>query len=134
LLTVIAAPVALAVETLLRIFVLPGEIDDARWFFGPALTVVAWALAAVTLAFGVAGIALQQRLAARSVRKLPAGRRTPDLERRARLGAFLLAASIPQIPSIAATIAYTFGASIEPVIVCIGITTVAIVVQAVRAR
>jgi hypothetical protein len=134
LMTVVAAPIALVLETILRKLLFPPEFDELRLLFEPTLTPVVWGLVVLTALFGAAGIALQARLAARAVRKVPEHARTPARIRKAELGAFMLAASIPQIPAILATLGFMWGSSLTPVIVAIGVATVAIVVQAVRAR
>jgi hypothetical protein len=134
LMTVVAAPIALVLETILRKLLFPPEFDELRLLFEPTLTPVVWGLVVLTALFGVLGVALQARLAARAVRKVPEHTRTPARIHKAELGAFMLAASIPQIPAIVATLGFMWGSSLTPVIAAIGVATVAIVIQAVRAR
>jgi hypothetical protein len=130
-LTAVAAPAALGFETLLRWLIFPDDFELVRELLRPTLTIVAWALCAVCAVAAVAGVTVQQRLASRAVAKLgPAA--DADRVARARLGGFLLAASIPQVPAVLATFAFMFGASIVPVLVAITIVTVAVVVQATR--
>jgi hypothetical protein len=134
LLTVVAAPFALALETLLRTLLFPSDFELVRELLSPAMTVAAWALVGVTALASVAGVALQERLADRAVARIPEAARTAELARRARLGAFMLAASVPQVPAILATFAFTFGASLVPVAVTIAVVTAGVVAVAVRAR
>lgn len=131
-LTAVAAPAALGFETLLRWLLFPDDFELVRELLRPTLTVVAWALCGVTVLSAFAGIVAQKRLAARAVAKLgPAA--PPDRVARARLGGFLLAASIPQVPAVLATFAFMFGASLGPVLVAIAIVTAAVLLQAARS-
>lgn len=132
--TAVAAPVALAFETLLRHLLFPESFELVREALRPVLTPVAWLLCVVCAGAGAFGIVFQQRMAARAVEKLPPEARTPELEDRARLGAFMLAASIPQVPAILATFSFMFGAALPPVLVAIAIVTIAVVAQALRTR
>lgn len=132
--TAAAAPVALGFETLLRHLLFPADFELVREALRPALTPVAWLLCLLCAAAGAFGILFQQRMAARSMEKLPADRRAPELEDRARLGAFMLAASIPQVPAILATFTFMFGAALTPVLVAVVIVTATVAVQAVRTR
>jgi len=132
--TAIAAPVALAFETLLRKLLFPPYFEELREALRPTLTPVAWTLCAVAVAAGAFGIAFQRRLARRAVARLPEDRRSPEEVDRARIGAFMLAASVPQIPAIASTFSFMFGASLVPVIVGIVLVTVAVGIQAWRTR
>ncbi len=134
LMTVVAAPVALVLETILRKLIFPPEFEELRALFEPTLTPVVWGLTALTALLGAFGVVMQSRLAARAVSKLPSEARTPARVHKAELGAFMLAASIPQIPAILATLGFMWGASLTPVLVAIGVVTLAIVVQALRAR
>ncbi len=130
--TAVAAPAALGFETLLRHLLLPAAFELVREALRPVLTPVAWALCGVCALAGVAGLVLQKRIASRSVERLPPERRTPDQVERARVGAFMLAASIPQIPAILATFSFMFGASLVPVLVAIALVTAAVLTQARR--
>ena len=132
--TAVAAPVALGFETLLRHLLFPESFELVREALRPVLTPVAWVLCLVCAGAGAFGLVFQRRMAARAVDKLPPAGRTPELEDRARLGAFMLAASIPQVPAILATFSFMFGAALTPVVVAIGIVTVFVVAQALRTR
>lgn len=134
MLTVVAAPFALAFETVLRKLVFPPEFDEVRALLGPTLTLAAWALPLVCLVAGLAGVVFQGRLVDRALRKLPADRRDdPSSQEKARVGAFLLAASVPQVPAIVATVLFMFGASLTPVLVTVAVSTLGVVAQVGRA-
>jgi hypothetical protein len=131
--TLVAAPMALGLETVLRRLLFPPEFDELRAALAGTLTPIVWGLVGLTALAGLFGITMQARLAARAVAKLRADARTEARIHKAELGAFMLAASIPQIPAILATLGFMWGASLTPVIVAIAVATVAIVVQAIRA-
>lgn len=130
-LTIAAAPIALAFETLLRHLLFPPEFDEFRAFLEPVLTPIAWALGLVAGAASLVGLALQRRFAAKRLARLPA-----EADFAARYGqvlaVFLLTASVPQIPAIFSTFAFMFGASIWPVLAGIAICSVGVVMQALR--
>lgn len=132
--TAVAAPVALAFETLLRRLLFPPEFERVREALRPVLTPVAWLLCLICAVAGVAATALQRRLVARGIDRLPSDRRSPEQIDRARIGAFMLAASVPQVPAVLATFGFMFGAALTPVVVAIAIATVAVLVQAVHTR
>lgn len=130
-LTILAAPVALAVETGLRLLIFPEEFELVREFLAPILTPVAWALGAVAAIAGFAGLFLQRRMTDRRLAKLPAGAEA-GARYQAVFAVFLLTTSVPQIPALLATFAYMFGASIVPVLVGVGVCSVGVVSQALR--
>ena len=137
--TTVAAPLALGFETLFRKLLFPLFMGDdfelARAFLGPLLTPVAWAFCGVALLANVAGLALHTRLVRRAMARLPAEKRELPAEReRAELGAFLVAASVPQLPCIASTLMFMLGAQLLPVLVAVGIGSLGVVVQALRTR
>lgn len=130
-LTLLAAPVALAVETGLRLLIFPAEFELVREFLNPTLTPVAWALGGLSAAAGVAGLAVQRKVSERKLAKLPS---KCDTEARyhAVFGVFLLTTAVPQIPALLSTFAYMFGASLLPVLVGVGVSSVGVVSQALR--
>ena len=138
-LTVVATPLALGMETLVRTQVFPllmgGDFEEVRAVLGPLLTPVAWGLCGVAILANIAGFALYARLVARSIARLPPERRALGPEReRAALGAFLLAASVPQVPCILSTLTFTFGAPLAPVLVGVTLGSLGVFAQALRTR
>lgn len=130
--TVVAAPMAFAFETVLRMLIAPEEFEGVRAFLRGPLTPVAWALAGVALLATVGGLFVYDRVAARAIAKLPADRRTDEHRVRAATGAFLLTSAVPQIPAVLCTVMFTFGAPFLPVAVGIGIASLGVVAQAIR--
>ena len=131
-LTIVAAPGALALETGLRLLLFPEEFPLIREFLRPTLTPVAWGLAVAAGLGAAAGYALQTRLVAARIAKLPSDANTPERRLRAAIGIFLLTTALPQLPSIFATLCFTLGASLAPVGAAIALTTVGVVLQARR--
>lgn len=135
LLTIVATPVAFTVETLLRRFVLPPDFEEVRPFLEPFLTPLGWALVCAGAVAVVGGLFVQRRMAAKALAKIPPEKRDdPDEQRKAQVGAFLLAASVPQLPSIFASICYTLGASIWPVAAAMVVSTIGVLLQAIRMK
>ena len=129
--TIVAAPAALGFETALRLLFFPAEFDLIREFLREYLTPVAWVLVLVTALGAAIGLGLQRALAQKRVSRFP-----PDAPLSARYaavtGVFLLTTAAPQLPSILATFCFMFGSSILPVLVCISVTTMGVVLQALR--
>jgi hypothetical protein len=133
-LTVVAAPLALAFETALRHLLLPADFELIRAWLRPTLTPIAWALVAACVILGALGLRLQARMVRKAARRRTEPGAPPDLVARARIGGFMLGASIPQIPAIVATFTFMFGASLWPVLVCIVVVTVFVGFAAAHAR
>lgn len=133
--TAIAAPAALGLETLLRALIFPPELEELRTVLEPVLTPIAWTLVAIAAVAGVAGAVLQRHLTARAVARaaVVGSPATIEVRERASVGAFLLAASVPQIPAVLVTLAFTFGAALAPVVAAVAVSTLAVCVQALRA-
>ncbi len=134
LLTVVAAPVALGFETLLRKLLFPPEFEEIRALLHPILTPLVWGLVALTAVVGALGLVLQRRLVARAIGRIPPTHRDSARLHRAKLGAFMLAASVPQVPAILATFGFMWGSSLTPTVLAIAVATLAIGLQAFLAR
>lgn len=134
LMTLVAAPAALALETLLRKVLFPPEFEEIRELLHPILTPLVWVAVVLTAVLGVAGLVFQRRLVVRAVGRIPLADRTPERVRSAEVGAFLLAASVPQVPAILATFGFMWGSSLTPTVTAIAVATVAIALQALSAR
>lgn len=131
--TVLAAPIALALESVLRWLLFPPEFEVVRGWLEPYLTPLAWLLVVVSALAGIAGGLLQRGIATRRVAKLGAAATRAQVEA-ARNQVFLITASIPQLPTIASTFAFMFGASIVPTLVGVAICTVSVLVQGIALR
>ncbi len=130
-LTILAAPVALGFETVLRKLLFPPEFQMVRELFEPALTPVAWVLGVVAAGAALLGVVMQRKMAQKRIAKSP-DREDHDARYRHVFGVFLLTSSVPQIPAIFSTFAFMFGASLTPVLVGIGISSIGVVTQALR--
>lgn len=131
--TVIAAPVALAFETLLRTLLFPPDFELVRLFLEPVMTPIAWLLVAIATTAGIAGVLLQPRLVARKLARF-GGHATSAQRETALNQVFMLTASIPQIPTIASTFAFMFGASLVPTLVGVAICTISVLAQGLALR
>ncbi len=129
---IVAAPAALALETGLRHLLFPVEFErDLRPLLNPYLTPVAWILGLLAGAAALGGLALQRRASSRRLGLLPP-EATPQQRYTQVFAVFLLSSSLPQLPSIVATMTYMFGADLAPVLVGIGLCTVGVLAQAAR--
>jgi hypothetical protein len=132
-LTVVAAPIALAFESLLRWLMLPPEFEEIRFWLQPIMTPIAWGLVALSALTGVVGLLLQRAIVRRRIAKL-GEHDTPIQREHVRNQVFLVTASIPQLPTIASTFAFMFGASLVPTLVGVTICTVSVLVQGLALR
>lgn len=127
--TVVAAPAALALETLLRWLLFGPEMEELRGLLAPNLTPAAWLLAGLAAIAAAAGLGGQRFLARRRLAELPEDP-TESQRMRALLGVFLLTTTVPQVPAILATLAAMFGAALLPVLVGIAVSTLGVLGQA----
>ncbi|AKF03765.1 hypothetical protein [Sandaracinus amylolyticus] len=128
--TVLAAPIALAFESVLRWLLFPPDFEAVRAFLEPFLTPLAWLLVVISALAGIAGTFAQRTIAARRIAKLGAGATAVQIET-VRNQVFLITASIPQLPTIASTFAFMFGASLVPTLVGVAIGTLSVLAQGV---
>jgi hypothetical protein len=127
-LTVLAAPVALVFESVLRRLLMPPDFETVRSFLSPWMTMIAWILVGISAVAGVTGVVVQRAIVARRLAKLGAAV-TPEATERVRNQVFLVTASIPQLPTILSTFAFMFGASWVPTWVGVAICTVSVLAQ-----
>lgn len=130
----VSTPLALAVETGLRIFLFPPELEEVRAWLRPTLTPWVWAMPVLAAAATLLGLRLQRWHAAREFRALPAHEQTEEAWRAAHFDALMLSTSAPQIPALLATFAFMLGAELLPVVVAIAVATAGVLVQGVALR
>lgn len=126
--TVLAAPLALALESVLRWLVFPPDFEVIRAFLEPVMTPIAWVLVGLSVLAGIAGALAQRALVARKIARLGPHAAPAQIET-ARNQVFLITASLPQLPTIASTLAFMFGASLAPTLVGVGVCTVSVLAQ-----
>lgn len=129
----LAAPIALLFETLLRTLLFPVLAPDfelARTLLEPVMTPIAWLLVLVSIAAGIAGVALQSSLLARRIARLGASAEPMRIEA-ARNQVFFLTTTIPQLPTIASTFAFMFGASVVPTWIGVSTCTISVLAQGI---
>ncbi len=126
-LTFIAAPTALAMETMLRLTLFPPEFEILREELQPGLTPVAWVLAIGSSVAVIVGIEAQRRIVKKALEKDSSTARTT-----AEFGAFLFATAIPQAPAVLATVTFTLGAAFLPVATTMLISTTGVFIQLLK--
>ncbi len=144
LLVAVSAPLALALETVLRNFVIVPmigpELEEIREFYWPALTDelreaalthAAWILVGVCALAGVLGVVLLRGAARRGIERARAEPNADpaELARIEVRDRILLLTSIPQVPAILATLCFAFGSRLLPVLVCMVVSTGFVVAQ-----
>lgn len=122
----VATPAALAIETTARVLFLPPDLNILRQELEPALTPVAWGLLVVAAASVPLGFAAKRSVTKRLVAKVNAYGGGEEKLAEARFEAIFVAASIPQIPALLATVALTAGASALPVLLAVGLSVFAV--------
>jgi hypothetical protein len=124
-LVAVSAPLALGFETLIRVYLfmpmLGADLAEVRAFFWPELTPavriaaatrIAWGLVGASLLAGLLGLGLLRRAAQRATLAT-----SPAETARAKVrDRMLLLSSVPQIPAILATLCFSFGAELSPVL------------------
>lgn len=127
----ISTPLALALETLLRMLIFPPEFEEVRMWLRPTITPWVWFAPILAAVMTVVGIAVQRALARRAIAKLDADARTPEALAAAHFDGLMLSTSAPQIPALIGTIAFMVGAELTPVLVGIAVATVGVLVVGV---
>ena len=122
-----AVPVAYALETGLRVLLLPPDVEALRQELRPILTGFAWWLFGLAFPMALLGLWVKRRLFRRALVRLPEP--TPALRERAEMEAFLLASSVPQIPALFCTVTSLAGASPEPVLATMAVATAGVLTQ-----
>lgn len=122
----VSSPLSIVVETTLRKNLLGRDFQDIREYLRPTLTPVAWAAVGVTtLSIGL-GFVVYRKILRHGLAKLGERAADPNAVARKELEAMFLSTSVPQVPTLLATILFQWGASFTPVAVCIGLSTVGV--------
>ena len=124
----VSTPLALAVETGLRVLLFPPEFEDVRMWLRPAITPWMWTASALAIGFTLLGLKLQKWFVARRMARLAEADRTRDAEAKAHFDALMLSSSCPQIPALLATFGFMLGAELLPVVIAIAIATAGVLI------
>jgi hypothetical protein len=119
----VSTPLALAVETGLRVLLFPPEFEEVRMWLRPVITPWMWTASALAIGFTLLGLRLQKWFVARRMARLAEDKRTREAEAKAHFDALMLSSSCPQIPALLATFGFMVGADLLPVVVAIAIAT-----------
>ncbi|MEZ4314939.1 MAG: hypothetical protein R3F14_43550 [Polyangiaceae bacterium] len=131
---VIATPAVLGLETLARALFLPAWADEIRQELRPTLTPIAWVLLALTVLTVPLSVAAQRGMERRLLAKVDAYGGGEGKRAEARFEAVFVAASIPQIPAILATLLLSFGAEALPALLAVLLSVGAVVLLSIRSR
>jgi hypothetical protein len=125
----VAAPMALALESLLRAALLPPDFELLREAWGPRVTPWVWRLVPVAAVSDAAAFALQLHLQKRATTLATARQR-----RWKRFEGLMISASVAQIPGFLAAVAFLVGADLGAVLACVGISTAGVMVLGVTLQ
>jgi len=128
LLAIVAAstPLALAVETGMRLLLFPPEFEELRTFLRPTITPWVWLMTPVAVVTTGAGFVIHRRLVAAELGKLPEAERTPEASAAANFDALMLSTSAPQVPALLSVFAFMLGSELLPVCAAIGVATIGV--------
>jgi hypothetical protein len=123
----LATPAALGIETLARVLFLPPELEALRQEMRPALTPVAWGLLVLTAVTIPLGLATRRAVERRLLAKVESYGGGEKKRSEARFEALFVAASVPQIPAVFATLTLTAGAAALPVLIAVALSVAGVV-------
>ena len=127
----LSTPAAMVVETVMRRLLMPPEVEMLRDWLRPVVTPwVVWALPATAVSV-VVGAWLYRWLYRRELARLSARLPAPRAQEKAEFEALMLSTSAPQLPALAATIAFMCGADLLPVLAAIAAGTLGVLVMGV---
>ncbi len=129
-LTVTAIPIAL-IGMAGAASQLPPEFADAQAVFGPSLTSFSWILAGITGLLCVIAIVSQAKITNTILDKRNA-HGDEKKEKAAKVGAFLIAASVTQVTPLLAVSLYLLGAGLAPVATGVVASSLAVCVLGAR--
>src|SRR5689334_8171670 len=123
----LATPAALGIETLARVLFLPAELEALRQEMRPTLTPVAWGLLALTAITIPLGLATRRAVERRLLAKVASYGGGEKKRAEARFEALFVAASVPQIPAVFATLTLTGGAAALPVLIAVALSVAGVI-------
>lgn len=134
LLIALSTPLALAVETVVRQWMMPPEFEEIRAWLCATLAPWAWAMVPTTVLATVFGWWLLGVLRRRALRTMEDGADGTRAAERAELEAIILSSTAPQIPALIATFLFMMGAPLLPVAVAMATATAGVLSLALWIR
>jgi hypothetical protein len=125
----LSTPAALMVETALRHVLMPPEAEALRAWLRPIVTPWVWWTLPATAVAVVLGAWLYRWLLRRELRRLEVRLPAVQARHKAEFEALMLATSAPQLPALAATLAFMCGAELQPVLAAIVAGTLGVLVM-----
>jgi hypothetical protein len=122
----LSTPAALVVETAARRLFMPAEVEQIRAWLGPIITPWVWWTLPATVLATLAGAWLYRWLYRRELARLRLRRPLAEAHQKAEFEALMLSTSAPQLPALAATMSFTLGADLGPVLAAIAVGTVGV--------
>ena len=129
-LTITAIPIALVVMHGAQ-SKLPAELSEVQEVFGPTMSTIAWVLCGLTALLSLVAI-IAQGPTTRSIIARRGAQDDPAKAKGARVGAFLVAASLTQVPPLLSVAIYVLGAGLLPVGLGVAVSSLAVCVLGAR--
>jgi hypothetical protein len=130
----VSTPMALGVETALRMLLFPPHFEEVRAWLRPTLTPWVWSMPLLAVAATVVGLRLQRWYAARQFAALPPRRQTEEGWAAANFDALMLSTSAPQVPALLATACFMLGSAPAPVFTAVAAGTIGVLVQGLASH
>lgn len=125
----LSTPAAMVMETALRRLLMPPEAEALRVWLRPIVTPWVWWTLPATVVAVLLGAWLYRWLFRRELRRLEVRLPAAQARHKAEFEALMLATSAPQLPALAATVAFMCGAELPPVLAAIAAGTVGVLVM-----
>jgi hypothetical protein len=133
-LVAVSTPLALVLETALRMLLFPPEFEEVRAWLRPTITPWVWVTPVLAAIATLGGLRLQRWYAARQFAALAPAKQTDEGWAAANFDALMLSTSAPQVPALLATLAFMLGSAAPPVLAAIAVGTAGVLVQGLTLR
>lgn len=112
---------ALGLETLLRHWLFPPELEEIRQWLRPTLTPWTWLAPPAAVLMTALGVVLHRSMTRRRLAALDPESRDETKVAAIRFDTLMLSTSAPQIPALVATLSFMMGSSLTPVLVTMAV-------------
>jgi hypothetical protein len=133
-LVAVSTPLALLLETALRMLLFPPEFEEVRAWLRPTITPWVWFTPILAAIATLGGLRLQRWYAARQFAALAPAKQTAEGWAAVNFDALMLSTSAPQVPALLATLAFMLGSAAPPVLAAIAVGTAGVLVQGLTLR
>lgn len=122
----LSTPLALAVETGLRLLIFPPEFAEVRIFLRPYITPWMWLMTPAALVMTGVGFPLHRLLVRKNLSRFKPEKRTAKRIEDANFDSLMLSTSAPQVPALVSTFGFMLGSELLPVLLAIVAATMGV--------